>query len=78
MPGAARASAYARYETFLQLGWIGGAAMGSILELSVTSGSDVVAGIALDGLAAGHVVGTSRCVRWARLRCQRCSGLRHP
>ncbi len=60
MPVAARASAYARYETFLQLGWIGGAAMGSLLELSLTSGSYGVAGIAVAGVAAGQVVGRSR------------------
>ena len=60
VPAAARAGAYARYETFLQLGWIGGAAIGSLLELSVTSGSYVVAGIAVAGLAAGRAVGADR------------------
>ena len=60
VPVAARAGAYARYETFLQLGWIGGAALGSLFELSVTSGSYVVAVLAVTGLAVGHVVGTSR------------------
>ena len=59
VPVAARAGAYARYETFLQLGWIGGAAAGSLLELSVRSGGYVVAAIAVAGLAAGHVVGRS-------------------
>lgn len=57
VPAAARAGAYARYETFLQLGWIAGAAAGSLLELSVTSGSYVIAGIATTGLVVGHVVG---------------------
>ena len=59
VPPAARAGAYARYETFLQLGWIAGAAAGSLLELSLTSGSYVIAAIATAGVTAGHVVGRS-------------------
>lgn len=60
VPEPARGRSYARYETLLQLGWIAGAAAGSLLELSLRSGGFVVAAIAAAGVVAGRLAARRR------------------
>lgn len=56
VPERDRGSAYARFETMLQLGWVLGAAVGSLIHLSLAIAGSVVAALAAAGIVASRLL----------------------
>jgi len=56
LPVDQRERAYSRYETVLQLGWVAGAAVASLVVVPLHAGGFVVAGVAVAGLVATRLL----------------------